>query len=220
MEEATQPRVTFVYFSYTKQTKRVMEAMADVFRERGYAVADAPLGFTDHRWAGRFSTFPLPFLKLLGMFPPQLRGATGEITIPEAAGQAGSDLVVIGSPTWFFRTSIPVRSYLTTPEAKRLLGGTRFAVAVVCRRYWSINGKNVKKRGTELGGTLVGMHKFTFVGGQVRSLVSLLSYLSTGEMRPKVLGISVPPSNLPDSAVDAARTFATELIDGRAGTAG
>jgi hypothetical protein len=207
--------VTFVYFSYTKQTKRVMDAMADVFRARGWDVREASIAFTDKRWAGRFSTFPLPLLKLIGMLPPQLRGATGEIVIPAAAGQPGSDLVVYGSPTWFFRTSIPMRSYLESPEARTLVGGTRFAVMVVCRRYWSINGKNVRKRAEGLGGTHVGTHKFTFEGRQVRSLLSLISYLTSGEKRKKYLGITIPPPNLTDKDLDTARSLAGQLIDGR-----
>jgi hypothetical protein len=215
MDPASPPRVTFVYFSYTKQTKRVMDAMADVFQQRGWDVRDAPIAFTDRRWAPRFSTFPLPMGKLLGMLRPQLREATGEIEIPDAAGQAGSDLVVIGSPTWFFRTSIPMRSYLKSPEAKSLLGGTRFAVMVVCRRYWSINGKYVRKLVEQLGGTHVGTHKFTFEGGQVRSLMSLLSYLTSGETREKYFGIRIPPSNLRDEDLETARSFAGQLIDGQ-----
>ena len=215
MDPANPKRVTFVYFSYTKQTKRVMDAMADVFRQRGWEVRDAPIAFTDKRWSERFSKFPLPMLRLIGMFPPQLRGATGQIVIPEAAGQAGSDLVVYGSPTWFFRTSIPMRSYLKSAEAKRLVDGTSFAVMVVCRRYWSINGKNVRKRAEQLGGAHVGTHKFTFEGGQVRSLLSLISYLTTGEARSKYMGISIPPANLRDADLDAARTLAGQLIEGR-----
>ena len=215
MDQASPPRATFVYFSYTKQTKRVMDAMADEFRRRGWEVQDAPIAFTDHRWSGRFSTFPLPLLKLVGMLPPQLRGATGEIVIPEAAGQKGSDLVVIGSPTWFFRTSIPMRSYLKSAEAKDLLDGTRFAVMVVCRRYWSINGKNVRKRAEHLGGAHAGTHKFTFQGGQVRSLLALLSYLTSGETRQRYFGIRIPPSNLRDEDLETARSLAGQLIDGQ-----
>ena len=215
MDPAIPPRVTFVYFSYTKQTKRVMDTMAEVFRERGWDVRDAPIAFTDHRWTGRFSTFPLPLMKLIGMFPPQLRGATGEIVIPEPAGEAGSDMVVIGSPTWFFRTSIPMRSYLRSPEAKKLLGGTRFAVMVVCRRYWSINGKNVRKRAEQLGGSHAGTHKFTFEGGQVRSLLSLISYLTTGETRERYMGIRIPPANLREEDLETARLLSGQLIDGQ-----
>jgi len=147
------------------------------------------------------------------MFLPQLRGATGEIVIPDEAARPGSDLVVIGSPTWFFRTSIPIRSYLKSAEAKTLLRGTRFAVVVVCRRYWSINGKNVRKRAEQLGGVHVATHKFTFEGGQVRSLLSLLSYLTSGETRERYFGIRIPPSNLRDQDLDTARSLARQLID-------
>lgn len=215
MDPANPPRATFVYFSYTKQTKRVMDAMEDEFRGRGWQVEDAPIAFIDHRWIGRFSRFPLPMLKLIGMLLPQMRGATGEIVIPEAGGQKGSDLVVIGSPTWFFRTSIPMRSYLKSAQAKDLIGETPFAVMVVCRRYWSINGKNVRKRAEQLGGNHVGTHKFTFEGGQVRSLLSLISYLTTGETREKYYGIRIPPSNLRDADLETARSLAGQLMDGQ-----
>jgi hypothetical protein len=215
MGETATSRVTFVYYSYTKQTKRVMDAMAEVFRERGWDVQDAPIAFLDHRWSARFSTFPLPMLRLIGMALPQLRGATGEIGIPDAAGKPDSDLVVLGSPTWFFRTSIPMRSYLKSTQAAALLDGSRFAVIVVCRRYWSINGKFVRKQANELGGSPAGIHKFTFEGGQVRSLLSLLSYLTTGETRQTYLGIRIPPSNLRDADVETARSLAGQLIEGQ-----
>jgi hypothetical protein len=215
MDRAGKPKVTFVYFSYTKQTKRVMDAMAEVFQQRGWDVQAAPIAFTDHRWTARFSTFPLPMLNLLGMFLPQLRGATGEIEIPDAAGRPGSELVIIGSPTWFFRTSIPMRSYLKSAEARNLLDGTRFAVMVVCRRYWSINGKNVRKRAEQLGGSHAGTHKFTFEGGQVRSLLALLSYLTSGETRERFFGIRIPPSNLRDEDLETARSLAGQLIGGQ-----
>ncbi len=47
------------------------------------------------------------------MMPAQLRGATGEISIPDEARDGDYDLVVIGSPTWWIKTSVPIRSYLS-----------------------------------------------------------------------------------------------------------
>ena len=54
---------------------------------------------------------------VLGMAPPQLRNVTGEIVVPEKAQKGDYDLVCIGSPTWFFRPSIPIRSYLKSEAA-------------------------------------------------------------------------------------------------------
>ena len=127
------PRVLLVYYTYTQQSKLVAEAMAEALRARGCEVSLAPLGFTDKRWSERFARHPLrhAWLEVFSMLPAQLRGATGEIEIPHAARQGDYDLVCIGGPTWFFRQSVSIRSFLRSDEAARLLDGTRFITLVV-----------------------------------------------------------------------------------------
>jgi len=216
MDATGRPRVLFVYYTYTQQSLRVVEAMADVLRERGWEVRQAGIEFTDRRWAERFSRFPLrhAYLDVLGMAPAQLRGATGEIGIPDDARGGDYDLVCVGSPTWFFRPSVPIRSYLKSEAAGRILDGKRFTAFVVCRRYWSVNLRAVRKLGTRQGGEYVDGVRFTFEGGQVRSLLSLLSYFGKGENRERYLGVKIPPSMLKPDFVEQARTFANELADG------
>lgn len=135
------PRVLFVYFTYTQQSLRVAEAMAGVLRDRGCEVRLAAIELTDSLYAERFTRFPLrhAVFDILGMMPAQLRGATGEIRIPDEARAGDYDLVCIGSPTWWLRTSVPIRSFLKSDAAGRLLAGKRFAAFVVCRRYWRFN---------------------------------------------------------------------------------
>src|SRR5438270_13025410 len=119
------------------------------------------------------------------MMPAQGRGATGEISIPNEARDGDYDLVVIGSPTWWLKTSVPIRSWLKSDAAERVLKGKRFASYVVCRRYWGFNLRAVKQLGTARGGEyLDGIH-FSFAGGQVRSLLSLISYFGNGENRER-----------------------------------
>ena len=78
------------------------------------------------------SRFPLrhAYRDIFGMMPAQLRGATGEIRIP-GKRDGDYDLVVIGSPTWWIKTSVPIRSYLKSDAAGRILDSTRFAAFVV-----------------------------------------------------------------------------------------
>jgi hypothetical protein len=213
--DATKPKVLFVYFTYTQQAAKVVEAMAEVFAQRGCEVIRAPIEFTDKRYNERFTRFPLKrlFIDLFGMLPAQLRRATGEFRVPDEATQGGYDLVVIGSPTWWLTTSMPVRSYLKSDSAAATLKDTRFTGFVVCRRYWGNNLKTVRKLGTKDGGRyLEGVH-YKYQGGQVRSLLSLFGYLSTGENLPKYHGVSIPPTNLqPPQLKDAAR-FAGGLAD-------
>ncbi len=212
---ATGPRVLFVYFTYTQQSLKVAEAMAEVLRKRGCDVQLAGIELTDSRWAERFTRFPLrhAYLDIFGMMPAQLRSATGEIRIPDDASDGDYDLVVIGSPTWWLKTSVPIRSWLKSDAAGRVLNGTRFTAYVVCRRYWGFNLRAVNKLGTERGGAYIDGIHFSFAGGQVRSLLSLLSYFGKGQNQERYLGVTIPPTNLQPDYLEQAQAFATGLAD-------
>ena len=215
MGSSTSPRVLFVYYTYTQQSLRVVEAMADVLRERGCEVSQAAIEFTDKRWAERFTRLPLrhAWRDVLGMLPAQIRGATGEIAIPDEAREGDYDPVCIASPIWFFRQSVPIRSLLASDEAARLLDGKRFTAFVVCRRYWRSNLKSVRKVGTKLGGEYVDGIHFTFAGSQIPSLLSLISYFGKGENRERYLGVKLPPSMLEPDFAEQAQAHANELAD-------
>ncbi len=214
------PRVLFVYYSYTHQTQRVVDAMSDVLRAAGCEVEHARIELTDPRYAQRFSTFPLRhvYRDLFGMIPAQLRGVTGQIEIPEAARQGDYDLICIGSPTWWMKTCMPIRSYLTSSAAQTVLRDRRFAAFVVCRRYWGFNLRAVRRLGEAQGGEYVGGTHWAFAGGQIKSLLSLLSYLGHGENRDRYLGVGIPPTNLQADDLAGARAFASGLAAGIAAT--
>jgi len=186
-----------------------------VLRGRGCDVTQAGIEFTDPKYAKNFKVFPCRHA-VFGILPllwPQLRRKTGQIRIPDEAKGGDYDLVCFGSPTWFFTTNMPLRSYLESDEAHAVLAGKPFAAYVVCRRYWSINLKEVRKRGTAQGGKYVDGIRFTYEGGQIRSLLSLLSYFGKGEMRERSLGIKIPPTNLKPDFNDQAGAFANKLAD-------
>jgi menaquinone-dependent protoporphyrinogen IX oxidase len=207
-------RVLIVYFTYTQQSRKVAETLAEGFRAKGCAVDLAAIEFTDKRWAERFTRFPFKhaYLDVVGMLPAQMRNATGEIDVPVEVREGEYDLVVIGSPTWFFRPSVPIRSFLESDAAARLFkGGTPFAVYVCARRYWSINFKQVRKLASKQGGEYVDNIHFVYEGGQVRSLLSLLSYFGKGENVPRYLGVKIPPTNLQPEYEEATRSFAEGL---------
>jgi flavodoxin len=211
----TRRRVLFVYYTHTKQALRVCEEMTEVLRGRGCDVSQAAIEFTDPHYAKNFQRFPFRHA-VFGILPllwPQLRRKTGQIRIPEEAKQGDYDLICLGSPTWFFTTAMPLRSYLKSDEARTVLAGKPFTAYVVCRRYWNVNLKEVKKLGTAQGGEYVEGIRFTYEGGQIRSLLALLSYFGKGEMRERSLGIKIPPTNLKPDFGDQARAFANKLAD-------
>ena len=215
MDPSASPSVLFVYYTYTQQTLKVIDAMADVLRGRGCDVNLGAIEFVDPRYADRFKEFPMPhpFREVVGMIPAELRRRPGKIRIPEVVTEREYDLVCIGSPTWWLSTNVPIRSFLESETAGRVLNGKRFAAAVACRRYWRHNLKTVRRLGTRRGGIYVDGIHFRYRGGQLRSLLSLLSYLGSGEYQKRYLGVKIPPTNIQDYHLEEARTFAGRLAD-------
>jgi hypothetical protein len=215
MSAPRKPSVLFVFYSYTKQTLKVVQAMAEVLRGRGCDVQLGAIEFIDPRYADRFKEFPMPhpFREVVGMIPAELRRRSGKIRIPDVVTGRDYGLVCIGSPTWWLSTNVPIRSFLESETAGRVLDGKKFAAAVACRCYWRHNLKTVRRLGTQRGGTyLDGIH-FRYQGGQVRSLLSLLSCLGSGEYRERYLGVRIPPTNIQDHHLEQARAFAGRLAD-------
>jgi hypothetical protein len=212
---AIKPKVLFVYYTYTKQTLKVVEAMSEVMRERGCEVQQAAIDLTDKRYGARFHRFPMPhpFRELVAMIPAEIFRKTGEISIPEEARGGDYDLVCIGSPTWWLSTGLPMRSYLESDAAGAVLGGASFASVVVCRRYFGHNLRTVKKLATQRGGRYVDGIHFAYQGGQIKSLLSLLSYLGSGKYRERFLGVKIPPTNIQDHHLQSARESANGLAD-------
>jgi hypothetical protein len=211
----TRPSVLLVYFTYTHQTQRVMGVVGDVLRNRDCEVTLAPIAFTDPRYQKRFQRFPMPrpFLEVVAMIPAEFRHRPAQIGIPDVVTDRSYDFVCIGSPTWWLSTNVPIRSFLESEAADTVLNGKPFTGVVCCRRYWKHNLKTVKRLGTKCGGSFTDGIHFRYQGGQVRSLLSLLSFLGTGEYRERYHGIKIPPTNIQDYHLDQARKFADTLAD-------
>ena len=219
--DTTAPQVLFVYHTYTHQTSALVEAMSDVLRSRGCDVHRALITFEDEKYAARFREFPMPhpFREVLGMIPAEARRRPAKIGIPDEVTAREYDLVCVGSPTWWLSTNVPIRSFLESDVAATLLDQRRFTTFVACRRYWKHNLKTVRRLGAGLGGRYVDGIHFSYEGGQVRSLLSLISYLGSGRYRDRYLGVKIPPTNLREHHLVEARSFANRLADGLVGSA-
>ena len=215
MNTETKPRFLVVYFSLTQQTARVAEAIAQALEARGCDVATASIEFIDERWMPKLSKFPMnrPMLQIPTILPAQLRHKTGEIRIPPEAQTRDYDLVVLASPTWWFQTSMPIRSYLESPEAKTVMNGKPFACVSTSRRYYSINLGQQKKLGEKNGGRWVDKTHFVSAGGQVKSMLAWLGYMKHGEAQERVFGLKMHPPNLKPDYEEQAQSFADGLVD-------
>jgi flavodoxin len=208
-------RALFVYYSFTQNTRRVARMMAETLRVRGYEVTEAAIEFTDPRYGPRFSKLPMswPIANIVGMLPAQLRKKTGRIAIPSSAAQSGYDLVIIGSPTWWLTTCMPVRSYLHDPAAARTLAGTPFAAFSTSRRYYKQNLGTIRELGTRNGGMFLDSTHFVSDGNQVMSMWSWLVFMRHNVERRRWFGIAMPKPNLKIAFEQQAERFINRVAD-------
>ena len=192
------PKVVFIYFSFTHQTERVARAMADALGSQGYDVTLAPIEFTDAHYGARFSQLPMqwPIAKIVGMLPAQFRKETGTIKIPPAAQASDYDLVVLGAPTWWLTTCMPMRSYLQDPALHQVVGDKPFAVFSTSRRYYRYNLKTMRQLGKHAGGRFVDGTHFVADGNQVMSMWSWLLFMRHNAERRRSFGVALPKPNL------------------------
>lgn len=216
------PRVLLLCYSYTGQSLRVLRAAGEALQQRGWEVHEAQITFVDKRYSKRFSRFPMRRVwpDMLSVLPAQKRRLTGEIRTPDTVRSGDYDLICIGSPTWCQSVSMPMRSFLETDEARKLLAGKPFAAFVVCRQFWAENLAEVRALAERQGGRyLDGIH-FTYPGDTVRSMLSLTSYLGSGKYRDRYLGIPIPTTNVQPEQLEEARRFAAGLADRLSGAGG
>ena len=221
VDSERKPNVLVVYFTLSKQTGRVVEAMGRTFEARGCDVTKSFIEFTDQRWVPKLSQFPMkrPMPQIASILWAQLRHKTGEIRIPAEAQSGDYDLVVLASPTWWFQTSMPIRSYLESPEAEKVLSGKPFACASISRRYYGVNLRQQKKLGEKNGGRFIDKTHFVCAGGQVKSMLSWLGYMKHGEPQDRVMGLKMPPPNLKPDFEEQARRFVNSVVDQTVGQA-
>jgi flavodoxin len=215
MSAPAKPKVLIVYYTLTKQSGRVADAIAKALEERGCDATKALLEFTDERWVPKLSGFPMthPVPQIGSILFAHLRHKTGEIRIPQEAQEGDYDLILLASPTWWFQTSMPMRSYLESPAAKTVMNGKPFACVSISRRYYSINLGQQRKLGENVGGRFIDKTHFVVAGGQVKSMLSWLGYMKHGEPQKRVMGLSMPPPNLKPDFEEQAQSFVTGVVD-------
>ena len=152
-------------------------------------------------------------MKIVGMLPAQRRRKTGEIEIPPEAASDAYDLVVIGSPTWWLTTCMPMRTYLHDPASEKVLSGKPFALFSVSRRYYKDNLKTMRELGEKSGGTFVADTHFVSDGGQVMSMWSWLVFMRHNIEKRRWFGVPLPKPNLTESYQDQATAFINDVAD-------
>ena len=174
-------RILVIHFSQTGQLNEIVnsfvgplmgvEGIDVVFEElRPQRSFPFPWGFTDF-----FNTFP----ETVHMVPVPMC----PLKIPESEW-ASFDLVILAYQVWFLSPSLPVSSFLQSPEGKRLLDGKPVITVIGCRNMWLQAQERVKELLAAAKATLIDNVVLIDAGSTAMSFISTPVWMLTGNKGP------------------------------------
>ncbi len=204
-------RCLLLYYSLTGQAARAVESAALACAREGWEAVACRMDFAapDER-----PRRPLGIAGSKKWTQGAQRGMRLPLVYEPAAAMARTyDLVLIFSNTWGDSPSVPVRSFLESGEAGRVLAGTPFGVFVICRRLFKKNLALTRGLGEAAGGRFLGGEAFMHPGGQIGSLIQTVTYINrAGAPLRRFLGFPLPAYGLSGEAMARVPAFTRELL--------
>lgn len=148
-----------------------------------------------------FDTFPESFLQI----PCPLEPVSEEVLSKKY------DLVIVGYQVWFLTPSIPVNSFLKSPEAKQLLSNTPVVTVIGARNMWVMAQEKMKKLLLDCNALLVGNIALVDRAPNNISVITI-EYWLLGGKKDRKWGVFPTPGVSNKDIKNAAR-FANPIMD-------
>ena len=192
-------QVLVVHFSQTGQLDRLVRSVcAPLEKASGVQVDYLPL-----QPAQPFP-FPWPFLGFFRIFPETVLMRPQPLLPLQVDAHKRYDLIILAYQVWFLSPSLPVTSFLASPEAAKLCKDTPVVTLIGCRNMWLMAQEKVKAKLTELGARLVDNIALTDACGTAASFLATPLWMFTGRQKPYAW---VPRAGIEESEIAAASRF-------------
>ena len=176
--------VLVVYYSQSGQLKEIAQQIAKPFlQDREVSITfheiklENPFPFPWDK-SSFFDAFPESFLQIPRALQP----------MPQEILNIKYDLILLHYQVWYLSPSIPVNSFLQSPEAQQLLNGTPVVTISGSRNMWVMAQEKIKKLLKENGAKLVGNVALVDRVGNLISVITIVEWMFSG-VKKKYLGI-------------------------------
>jgi hypothetical protein len=192
-------QVLVVHYSQTGQLSRLVNAVCGPLLKRD----DIQVDFLSVEPAQPYP-FPWPFLSFFRIFPETVLMRPQPLKPLAVDPEKRYDLVILAYQVWFLTPSLPITSFLATPEAARLLRDTPVVTVIGCRNMWLMAQEKLKTRLAELGARLLDNVALTDACGTAASFLSTPLWMFTGRQKPYSW---VPRAGIDEAEIAASSRF-------------
>lgn len=139
--------------------------------------------------------FPFPWNKkeFFGVFPETFLQQPSKVnSVPKSILDKKYDLIILGYQVWYLTPSLPINSFLHTPDAQKLLANTPVVTVIGCRNMWIMAQEKMKKKLLSLKAKLVGNIVLADRHINHISVITISQWMFSGK-KEKYLGIFPKP---------------------------
>lgn len=196
-------RVLMVHYSQSGQLGRVVDSVLAPLRAcEGIQVDELTLQMQQP------FPFPWPFMQFFHVFPETVRMQPQPLQPLEIDETVRYDLVILAYQVWFLSPSLPMTSFLATPEAAGLLQDTPVMTLVGCRNMWLMAQEKIKARLQQLGARLIDHAVLTDQCGMALSFLATPMWMFTGKQKSRAW---LPKAGIAEEDIAAASRFGDAL---------
>jgi hypothetical protein len=192
-------QVLIVHYSQSGQLNQLVESVSAPLREQ----SDVQVDYLELRMQTPFP-FPWPFLKFFRIFPETVLMQPQPLQPLAVDADKKYDLIILAYQVWFLSPSLPMSSFLASPEAAKLLHGTPVMTLIGCRNMWLIAQEKMKTKLKELNARLVDNAVLTDACGSAMSFLATPLWMFTGRQKAYAW---LPKAGIAASQIAAARRF-------------
>jgi hypothetical protein len=127
--------------------------------------------------------FPWPFLQFFRIFPETVVMQPVDLK-PIITKHEQYDLIILSYQVWFLSPSLPIASFLQSPQAKSLLTGTPVVTVIGCRGMWLMAQEKVKAQLQQLQAKLLDNVVLSDDCGAFFSFLATPLWMLTGNKKP------------------------------------
>lgn len=199
-------RVLVIYYSQSGQLETIARTIAKPF------LGSEEIQLTFHEIQLK-KPFPFPWNNqaFFDSFPESFLQISTELTpVPKEILETKFDLILLNYQVWYLSPSIPVNSFLKSPEAKIILNDTAVVTINGSRNMWVMAQEKIKVLLKQNKAHLKGNIALVDRVGNLISVITIVEWLFSG-VKKKYLGI-FPLPGVSDKDIEESSKFGKIIL--------
>jgi hypothetical protein len=198
VEPSENKRILVIGYSQTGQLHSITDSITSPLKNAGFEV--------DSLIIEPETAYPFPWkgTQFFDAFPESVEGIPCRLRPIDYNKDVNYDLIIIAYQIWYLNISIPINSFLKSPEALGILKGKDVVTVIGCRNMWVMAHERMKRLLLNMDARLRGNIVLSDKGNNLIGLITVMGWMFSGKKKPFKL---LPSSGVTDDDINNSSSF-------------